>query len=78
MTAYISLGFIFLEIRKREYFWILTFEFLLNHKPAKGSLSSSQLFATSPHYEYVKNHYRVIAVDLSEQKELDVDPKEVQ
>ena len=28
--------------------------------------------------EYIKNHYRVIAVDLSEQKELDVDSKEVQ
>ena len=26
-------------------------------------------------YEYVKNHYRLIAVNLSIQKELDVDPK---
>ena len=29
-------------------------------------------------YEYIKNLYRIIAVDLSEQKELDADPKEVQ
>ena len=29
-------------------------------------------------YEYVKNHYRLIAVDLSRQKELDADPEAVQ
>ena len=29
-------------------------------------------------YDYVKNHYRLIAVDLSRQKELDVDPKAIQ
>ena len=29
-------------------------------------------------YEYVKNRYRLIAVDLSRQKELDVDPKVIQ
>ena len=29
-------------------------------------------------YEYVKNHYRLIAVDLSRQKELDADPKAIQ
>ena len=28
-------------------------------------------------YEYIKNHYRLIAVDLSRQKELDVDPKAI-
>ena len=28
-------------------------------------------------YEYVKNHYRSIAVDLSKQKELVVDPKSI-
>ena len=26
-------------------------------------------------YEYVKNHYRLVAVDLCRKKELDVDPK---
>ena len=26
-------------------------------------------------YEYIKNHYRLIAVDLSRQKKLDADPK---
>ena len=26
-------------------------------------------------YEYIKNHYRLIAIDLSGQKELDADPK---
>ena len=26
-------------------------------------------------YEYIKNHYRLMAVDLSRQKELDADPK---
>ena len=26
-------------------------------------------------YEYIKHHYRLIAVDLSTQKELDADPK---
>ena len=30
------------------------------------------------HYEYIKNHYRLIAVDLSRQKELDADPKSIQ
>ena len=25
-------------------------------------------------YEYIKNHYRLIEVDLSRQKELDADP----
>ena len=29
-------------------------------------------------YEYIKNHYRLIAVDLSKQKELDADPKVIQ
>ena len=29
-------------------------------------------------YEYIKNHYRLIAVDLSRQKELDADPKAIQ
>ena len=29
-------------------------------------------------YEYIKNHYRLIAVDLSSQKELDTDPKAIQ
>ena len=29
-------------------------------------------------YDYIKNHYRLIAVDLSWQKELDADLKEIQ
>ena len=29
-------------------------------------------------YDYIKNHYRLIAVDVSRQKELDVDPKTIQ
>ena len=29
-------------------------------------------------YEYVKKNYRLIAVDLSRQKELDADPKSIQ
>ena len=29
-------------------------------------------------YEYVKNHYRLIAVDLSRQKELDADPNGIE
>ena len=29
-------------------------------------------------YEYNKNHYRLIAIDLSRQKELDADPKAIQ
>ena len=29
-------------------------------------------------YDYVKNHYSLIAVDLSRQKELDADPKVIQ
>ena len=29
-------------------------------------------------YEYIKNHYKLIAVDLSIQKELDADPKPIQ
>ena len=29
-------------------------------------------------YEYVKKHYRLIAVDLCRQKELDADPKRIQ
>ena len=29
-------------------------------------------------YDYVKSHYKLIAVDLSRQKELDVDPKAIQ
>ena len=28
------------------------------------------------HYGYIKNHYRIIVVDLSKQKELDADPKD--
>ena len=28
-------------------------------------------------YDYIKNHYRNIAVDLSRQKELDVEPKAI-
>ena len=29
-------------------------------------------------YKYIKNHYRLIAADLSRQKELDADPKVIQ
>ena len=29
-------------------------------------------------YDYIKNHYRLIAVDLSRQKELDADLKAIQ
>ena len=29
-------------------------------------------------YDYIKNHYRLIAVDLNKQKELDTDPKAIQ
>ena len=29
-------------------------------------------------YEYIKNHYKLIAVDLSRQKELDADPEAIQ
>ena len=29
-------------------------------------------------YDYIKNHYRFIAADLSRQKELDADPKVIQ
>ena len=29
-------------------------------------------------YDYIKNHYRLIAVDLRRQKELDADPKLIQ
>ena len=53
MRAYISVGFIFLEIRKKEQFWILSLESVTStkdiQKPDKGSLSSSRLFVTSLH-----------------------------
>ena len=29
-------------------------------------------------YDYFKNHYKLIAVDLSKQKELDADPRAIQ
>ena len=29
-------------------------------------------------YEYIKNHYSLLAFDLSRQKELDADPKAIQ
>ena len=29
-------------------------------------------------YDYIKSHYRLIAVDLSRQKQLDADPKAIQ
>ena len=29
-------------------------------------------------YDYIKNHYRLIEIDLSRQKELDADPKAIQ
>ena len=51
MRAYILLGFIFLEIRKKELVWILSLESITStknsHEPGKGSLSFSQLFVTS-------------------------------
>ena len=28
-------------------------------------------------YDYIKNHYRLIAVDLRTEKELDADPKAI-
>ena len=29
-------------------------------------------------YNYFKNHYKLVVVDLSKQKELDVDPRAIQ
>ena len=29
-------------------------------------------------YDYFKNHYKLVAVDLSKQKELDADPRPIQ
>ena len=29
------------------------------------------------YYDYIKNHYRLIVVNLSRQKELDADPKAI-
>ena len=29
-------------------------------------------------YDYIKNHYKLVTVDLSRQKELDADPKAIQ
>ena len=29
-------------------------------------------------YDYIKNHYKLITVDLSRQKELDTDPKVIE
>ena len=29
-------------------------------------------------YDYITNHYKLIAIDLSRQKELDADPKAIQ
>ena len=29
-------------------------------------------------YDYIKNHYKLIAVDLSRKKQLDADPKPIQ
>ena len=29
-------------------------------------------------YEYIKNHYKLIAVDWNRQKEIDADPKSIQ
>ena len=29
-------------------------------------------------YNYFKNHYKLVAVDLSKQKELDTDPRAIQ
>ena len=31
-----------------------------------------------PYYQYFKNHHQLIAVDLSEQKELDANPRAIQ
>ena len=63
MRAYIFLGLIFLEIRKKEWFWIPFLESITstknNHKPAKGSLSSSQLFVTSLHTCFCKCHLHI-------------------
>ena len=28
-------------------------------------------------YDYIKNHYKIIAIDMSRQKELDADPKAI-
>ena len=53
MRAYSPLSFIFPERREKEQFSILSLQSITstknNNKPAKGSLASSRLFATSPH-----------------------------
>ena len=51
MRAHSLLNFIFLVIREKDEF--IFFEFIFyskTFKPAKGTLSSSQLFVTSLHY----------------------------
>ena len=51
MRACSSLSFISLAIRKNNSFKFFFREYKRNYKPGKGSLSSSQLFATSPHFQ---------------------------
>ena len=65
MRAHSSVSFIFLGIRKKNRFLILSLESITSiskaFKPLKGSLSFSQLFVTPPHASLKSSRFLLAA-----------------
>ena len=63
--------------RKNFYDQLIISDIKLYEEIIKLTTGQGEIYTTGCllDYDYIKNHYRLIAVDLNKQKELDTDPK---
>ena len=60
---------------KTFYYQSIDFDIKWYEKTRKSKAEQGEDYTSGCLLDYIKNHYRLIATDLSRQKELDADPK---